>query len=129
MEAKKMFYVQSALEMVLDRLEEDERLFSPLPLYCIEKGDESTVREVIRDCVGQSCAYLCVEYLVCIYFVDVNAVPLRVTSRDRVLRGVDIPHWIMTSLPLKYGAFAVSIKPQFTSCDNKDNKLQVFMMR
>lgn len=130
METKKMLYVQSALEMVLDRVEEDERLLSSLSLFCIENGDESAVKEAVRDVIGEKCLDLNEEYSVRIYYVDANAVPLRVASHIQLLRGMDIPQWTMERLPLKYGTFALFIKPKlFSENNDKANKLQIFMMR
>ena len=128
---KEMMYLQYSLDLVLDKLAEDETALFNVPLTCLEKGDETAVKEAIRDSLGGEIVNSDEEYYVRIYFVDADKTPQRVISRfnQQRLKGLDIAQWAMERLPLKYGAFALMLRPKEAPMDVKKRRVWLFMMR
>lgn len=128
---KEMKYLQFSLDLVLDKMAEDDTALFNVPLTCLEEGSEMAVKEAIRDSLGGEIVNSDKEYYVRIYFVDVNKTPQRVISRfnQHCLKGVDIAQWALERLPLEYGTFALMLRPKEAPMDVKLRRVWLFMMR
>jgi len=124
---KEMQYLQYSMEMVLDQLHEDEvRLFN-VPLTCMEVGNERAVKEAMRDSLDEVKSEA--EYFVRIYYVDANRTPMRVQRRNELLKFMDIPQWALERLPMRYGAFALLLRPKDAPKDPDKRRVWIFMRR
>ena len=124
---KEMQYLQYSMEMVLDQLHEDEVRLFHVPLTCMEVGSERAVKEALRDSLAE--VNSAAEYFVRIYYVDANRTPMRVQRRNELLKFMDITQWAMERLPIKYGAFALLLRPKEAPKDPDKRSLWLFMRR
>jgi len=127
---KEMVYLQMAFELVLDKLVDDGVTLFNVPITCLEEGSESVVKEAIRDSLGGEVVNSDERFMAYIYFVDESKDPQRVISRwpPNLIKGTDIAQWAMKYLPMRYGAFALMLRPK-NALYTSEKRVWVFMRR